>query len=91
MLLTGCTGFLGKVILEKIFRSCPDVNKIYIMVRNKRNNLPIDRIKNEILNSYNFSLLKRNIPNFLEYAESKIVPIQGDLIIERLGISENDR
>lgn len=25
ILITGCTGFLAKVILEKIFRSCPNV------------------------------------------------------------------
>jgi FlaA1/EpsC-like NDP-sugar epimerase len=25
VLLTGCTGFLGKIILEKFLRSCPDV------------------------------------------------------------------
>lgn len=39
--LSGCTGFLGKVVLEKIFRSCPDVNKIYVMVRAKRGKKPI--------------------------------------------------
>ena len=33
ILITGCTGFLAKVILEKILRTCPDVGKIYIMVR----------------------------------------------------------
>ena len=35
ILITGCTGFLAKVILEKILRSCPDVDKIYLMVRPK--------------------------------------------------------
>jgi len=45
ILLTGCTGFLGKVILEKLFRSCPDINKVYIMVRPKRSMEPMDRIR----------------------------------------------
>jgi len=35
--LSGCTGFVGKVILEKILRSCPEVNKVFILVRPKRN------------------------------------------------------
>jgi fatty acyl-CoA reductase len=26
ILITGVTGFLGKVILEKLLRTCPDVN-----------------------------------------------------------------
>ena len=75
VMLTGCTGFLGKVILEKLLRSCPDINKFYIMIRPKRNKKPIDRVKNEILNSYNFSVLKRNDPYFMKMAEEKIIPI----------------
>ena len=42
--ISGCTGFLAKVILEKLFRTCPDVGKIYIMVRPKRKMTPISRI-----------------------------------------------
>ena len=33
VLLTGCTGFLGKVILEKMLRSCSNVNKIFLLIR----------------------------------------------------------
>mgnify|MGYP000973770956 CR=1 FL=1 len=72
-------------------RSCPDINKFYVMVRPKRNKKPIDRVKNEILNSYVFSVLKKQNPDFLKWAESKIIPIQGDLIIEHLGISPEDK
>ena len=31
--LTGCTGFVGKVVLEKLLRSCPNIGKIFVMVR----------------------------------------------------------
>ena len=34
--LTGTTGFVGKVVLEKILRSLSDFKKIYIMVRPKK-------------------------------------------------------
>jgi hypothetical protein len=34
--VTGGTGFLGKVLLEKLLRSCPDVGTIYVLVRNKK-------------------------------------------------------
>lgn len=40
ILLTGVTGFLGKVLLEKVLRSFPDIGTIYIMVRAKRNETP---------------------------------------------------
>jgi FlaA1/EpsC-like NDP-sugar epimerase len=31
--ITGATGFVGKVLVEKLLRSCPDIAKIYILVR----------------------------------------------------------
>jgi len=34
--LTGATGFVGKVVLEKILRSLSDFNCIYLMVRAKK-------------------------------------------------------
>ena len=91
VLLSGCTGFLGKVILEKLFHSCPDIKNLYILVRKKRNKKPLDRIKNEILNSYNFSVLKRKIPNWMEIAEKKIIPVVGDLIVENLVMTDETR
>jgi fatty acyl-CoA reductase len=36
VLLTGATGFVGKVVLEKIMRSCPNFKRIYLMVRPKK-------------------------------------------------------
>lgn len=37
ILITGASGFLGKLLLEKLLRSCPDVKEIYILLRPKRN------------------------------------------------------
>jgi fatty acyl-CoA reductase len=34
--VTGGTGFIGKVLLEKILRSCPDVDSIYVLLRPKK-------------------------------------------------------
>ena len=36
VLITGTTGFLGKVILEKFLRCVPTINKIFIMIRVKK-------------------------------------------------------
>ncbi len=35
ILLTGTTGFLAKVILEKFIRSVPGIKRIYILIRQK--------------------------------------------------------
>lgn len=35
ILITGATGFMGKVLVEKLLRSCPDIDRIYILMRPK--------------------------------------------------------
>lgn len=34
--ITGGTGFIGKVLIEKLMRSCPNLNKVFLLVRPKR-------------------------------------------------------
>lgn len=34
--LTGGTGFMGKVLIEKLLRSCPHVKHIYLLIRPKK-------------------------------------------------------
>lgn len=36
ILVTGATGFLGKVLVEKLLRCCEDIENIYILLRPKR-------------------------------------------------------
>jgi len=35
--VTGASGFMGKVLLEKLLYGCSDLDKIYILLRSKRN------------------------------------------------------
>ena len=37
LLITGTTGFVGKVVLEKIIRTQPNFRRIYVMIREKKN------------------------------------------------------
>ena len=34
--ITGATGFMGKVLVEKLLRSCPDIKTIYLLMRPKK-------------------------------------------------------
>lgn len=34
--ITGATGFLGKLLLEKLLRACSDVKCVYLLLRSKR-------------------------------------------------------
>jgi fatty acyl-CoA reductase len=48
--VTGATGFLGKVLVEKLIRMCPDVGNIFLLIRPKKGMEPSERIK-ELISS----------------------------------------
>lgn len=48
--VTGGTGFMGKVLVEKLLRSCPGIKNIYLLMRPKRGQ-DIDTRLNELLNA----------------------------------------
>lgn len=31
--ITGATGFMGKVLVEKLLRSCPGIARLYLLIR----------------------------------------------------------
>ena len=89
--MTGTTGFVGKVVLEKFLRAIPHFRKIFVMVRAKKNKTVQDRLDNEILKSEIFQILFKEKPELKQIVRQKIVPVAGDLIINQLGLSPQDR
>jgi len=45
VLVTGASGFIGKQLVEKLLRSCPDIDKIYVLLRGTRFYNPPDRLQ----------------------------------------------
>ena len=89
--LTGTTGFVGKVVLEKFIRSLPEFKRIYVMVRAKKS-IPIQqRLEKEILNAEMFDQLFAKNPGLKESMRDKVIAVAGDLVINRLGISDEAR
>nr|XP_033331554.1 fatty acyl-CoA reductase 1-like [Megalopta genalis] len=82
VLVTGGTGFLGLLIIEKLLRSCPDIVTIYMLIRQKKGKSVEERFK-ECFNDTVFSRLKREQPDFL----NKIAMIEGDATEENFGLS----
>lgn len=79
--LTGTTGFLAKVMLEKLLRSIPTINKIYILIRPKGGKDLADRFRTDILDTELFKRLKQEVPNWEEFVNKIVTPIKGDLVI----------
>ncbi|CAH0549714.1 unnamed protein product [Brassicogethes aeneus] len=83
--LTGGTGFLGKMLIEKLLRST-DVKMIYILIREKKGKNVHSRVEG-IFDDVIFDVLKKKFPKFRQ----KIWPIAGDCSISGLGITLEDR
>ncbi|KAF9304976.1 cyclin-dependent kinase inhibitor far1 [Mortierella antarctica] len=91
--LTGATGFVGKTILEKMLRSFPEITKVYLLVRISGTKTLQDRVENDVFGSKIFDTLKAQFTSaeaFHKQIIEKIVPIQGDITLERLGLSDAD-
>ena len=62
VLITGTTGFLGKVVLEKLIRAVPDIGGIHLLIRgNKRHPDARDRFFEEIATSSVFDRLRQRV------------------------------
>lgn len=54
--ITGGTGFMGKVLLEKLIRACPGVFKIYLLIRPKRGQHAQERLNQLLCSPVSISL-----------------------------------
>ncbi|XP_073965347.1 fatty acyl-CoA reductase wat-like isoform X2 [Choristoneura fumiferana] len=84
--LTGGSGFLGKVIIEKLLRSCGDIENIFVLLRSKKGKDTRTRLK-EIMDDFVFHRVNAENPKGV----FKVVPIVGDMELPGLGISEEDK
>ncbi|XP_035829281.1 fatty acyl-CoA reductase 1, partial [Aplysia californica] len=85
LFITGVTGFMGKVLLEKLLRSCPDIHRVYTLVRPKKGQTPQERIES-IIKSKLYDKVREGVPDLSE----RIVPVVGDVLEPNLGLSEED-
>ncbi|CAH0699593.1 unnamed protein product [Spodoptera exigua] len=86
LFITGATGFMGKVMVEKLLRDCSDVKKMYLLMRPKKGHSSKERL-DDILSFRIFDRLKAENPKLFE----KLQVVAGDILSEDLGLSPEDR
>ncbi|XP_072948533.1 fatty acyl-CoA reductase 1-like [Epargyreus clarus] len=87
--ITGGTGFMGKVLVEKLLRKCPDIGQIILLVRPKKGKTPKQRLE-EMLNDALFEKL-RNLRGGVEPLLAKMLIVSGDASAPGLALSEEDK
>lgn len=83
--ITGASGFLGKLLLEKLLWSCKDVRKIYILLRTKKGKDPEKRF-HEIFDTVFFDRLKQSDTTFT----NKVSYLIGDCSLPNVGLDPTD-
>ncbi|XP_039751755.1 fatty acyl-CoA reductase 1-like [Pararge aegeria] len=85
--ITGGSGFMGKVLIEKLLYSCSELDRIYLLLRNKKGVNAEDRLAS-LYSSKCFDRLRKEKPDIFQ---KKVFFIVGDCSEIGLGICAEDR
>ena len=97
VLVTGATGLVGRVLVEKLLHDLPDIRRLYILIRPRttRSGTVITaeaRLQQEVLASSAFDRLRAlHGGSFSTQMRDKVVLVEGDLSKEHLGLDEPTR
>jgi fatty acyl-CoA reductase len=88
VLLTGATGFLAKVVLEKLIRAVPEMAGVVLLIRPGENGDASERFEREIAASSVFDTLRAREPAMLErFFDDQLECVAADLTQPLLGLS----
>jgi len=89
LLITGSTGFLAKVFVEKLLRSVASIRSCYLLVRSRTGGLSAaERVRRTVLRSRAFDRLRASLGDGFEaLCAEKIHVVEGDLTRVRFGLS----
>lgn len=90
--ITGTTGFVGKVVLEKLLRTVPELERIHLLIRgNSRYPSAEERFWQEVATSSIFDRLKQEGEDaFRSMCQDKLRFVDGELTAERFGLEESE-
>src|SRR5512137_78520 len=91
ILVTGATGFVGKVWLSMLLDRYPQVAKVFVLVRAGAGGSPETRFSEKVAASPLFDRLRaRHGARFEPFLRERCVPVGGDVADPLLGLSERD-
>ncbi|XP_052208744.1 alcohol-forming fatty acyl-CoA reductase-like [Diospyros lotus] len=90
ILVTGATGFLAKIFVEKILRAQPNVKKLYLLLRAADAKSASQRLHNEVISKDLFRVLREKMgANLSSLLAERVTPVAGDISAnENLGVKD---
>jgi long-chain acyl-CoA synthetase len=92
ILVSGATGFLAKVFVEKLLRSVPSIRAVHLLVRPRSDGTTArQRIRREVIDSAVFDRLRATLgTEFERLIEQKVHAVAGDLTESRFGLTDEE-
>lgn len=91
VLITGTTGFIAKVVLEKLVRDVPGIASIVVLLRgNAAHPTASQRFHAEVLSSSVFDHLRRTDPQRLRDAVARMRFVTGEITEPGFGLNKQD-
>ncbi|CAG9794360.1 unnamed protein product [Diatraea saccharalis] len=81
--ITGATGFVGQVLVERLLYTCPDIERLFLLLREKKNCGPMQRLR-LLKDSPVFDNVRQKNPSQLE----KLTVVSGDITKPQLGLQQ---
>jgi nucleoside-diphosphate-sugar epimerase len=87
ILLTGATGFLAKVVLEKLIRSNPDLGGVTLLIRGGKDGSAKERFQRQVATSSIFDTLRAERGAWLErFFDEKLECVTGEVTESQFGL-----
>ncbi len=92
MLLTGATGFVARVLVEKVLRDLSEIGRVHVLIRPSVGRTGMtetaeERLRKEVLDSSAFDRLREvHGDRFDAFIAGKVSAVTGDLSAENLGL-----
>ncbi|MED6115611.1 hypothetical protein PIB30_092330, partial [Stylosanthes scabra] len=89
ILVTGATGFLAKIFVEKILRVQPNIKRLYLLVRASNPHVAIQRLHTEVFGKELFKIQRDKWgDNFSSFLSEKVVAVAADVSLHNFGIKD---
>ena len=89
VLITGSTGFLGKVVVSMLLRFHPDIEQLYLLIRSRSDKTSKQRFLDHVAGGQALAPIKEAMGDgYADFLDDKVTVVDGDLCRPHLGLPE---